>query len=155
MSISKEDYMRDWRKRNKDKVRGYSQKFRQNHPKEWNEFQRKCSKKRRGILRTKILALLGGQCANPYDLHDKSFTDIRCLQVDHLNREAKHREKKNGQATDGSEMYLRTILKEIQLGSKDYQLLCANCNWIKRFENKENGGYRKVYIRESPQSTCE
>jgi len=27
-----------------------------------------------------------------------------------------------------------------------YQLLCANCNWIKRFENKEWGGAPKRHI---------
>lgn len=25
----------------------------------------------------------------------------------------------------------------LSVTSKDYQLLCANCNWIKRYENKE------------------
>ena len=29
---------------------------------------------------------------------------------------------------------------------KKYQLLCANCNWIKRFENKEWGGAPKKYL---------
>jgi len=37
--------------------------------------------------------------------------------------------------------YYRFILNEIKAGSKDYQLLCANCNWIKKFEEKE--GYSK------------
>lgn len=26
---------------------------------------------------------------------------------------------------------------------KEYQLLCANCNWIKRFEKKEHNGVTK------------
>lgn len=35
--------------------------------------------------RMKIIELLGGQCANLYFLHDKPFTDVRCLQIDHIN----------------------------------------------------------------------
>ena len=30
------------------------------------------------------------------------------------------------------------ILKKIKSGSKEYQLLCCNCNQIKKIENKED-----------------
>ena len=29
------------------------------------------------------------------------------------------------------------MLKKVIDGSKDYQVLCANCNWIKKVDNKE------------------
>jgi hypothetical protein len=110
------------------------------HPEEWKKIQRRSGKKRRDILRKEIIQLLGEKCSNPYNLNHGDFlVDSRCLQIDHVNRESKHREKKNGHATSGNEAYLRFILKEIKSGSKDYQLLCANCNWIKRVENREDG----------------
>jgi hypothetical protein len=89
-------------------------------------------------IRMEIILLLGGQCANPYGLHDKSFTDIRCLQIDHINGDgAKERMKIVGPYRKCCSQYYVHILRQIKLGSKDYQLLCANCNWIKRWENKE------------------
>jgi hypothetical protein len=36
-----------------------------------------------------------------------------------------------------NEKEYRAILREIKAGSKDYQLLCANCNWIKKYEKGE------------------
>ena len=36
------------------------------------------------------------------------------------------------------------IYRDIVLGNLNgYQALCANCNWIKRHENNENGDYQK------------
>lgn len=112
----------------------YSQTFRKNHPTQWRKIQRITGKKRRSLLRAEILHLLGDKCCHC------GFSDTRALQIDHINREAKHREKKNGHATSGSEMYLRYVLSQIKVGSKDYQCLCANCNWIKRHDNGEDGG---------------
>lgn len=113
-----------------------AKKWRIENREHWNIMQKGWSKKRREKLRLEIIKLLGGQCANPYGLHNESFTDFRCLQVDHINRKAKHREEFG---TTGSEMYLRFVIQQLKAGSKDYQLLCANCNWIKRYENKEYG----------------
>ena len=33
--------------------------------------------------------------------------------------------------------YYKHILRGILADSKEYQLLCANCNWIKRYEKRE------------------
>ena len=129
------DYYKEHKNETKEQRNISSKKWQQNHPEQFKIIQRNCSKNRRKKIRKKIIELLGGQCVNTYGLHDKPFSDVRCLQIDHLNRKAKHR----GQATGGSEMYLRYVLEQIQSGSKDYQLLCANCNWIKRWENKEDG----------------
>lgn len=90
--------------------------------------QEKLSKMRgRRKIRAKIIQLLGGQCANPYGLHDKPFTDIQCLQIDHVN---------GGGNKERSSLsvwkYYKKVLLEIQNGSKDYQCLCANCNFKKR-----------------------
>ena len=73
-------------------------------------------------LRIRVLDYLGGKC-------DKcGFSDSRALQVDHVNgRGAAERRK-----TDAYSIYLAVLR-----GKPGYQLLCANCNWIKRVENNE------------------
>ena len=35
------------------------------------------------------------------------------------------------------------ILKSIRAKPENYQLLCANCNWIKRYENDEIHKYHE------------
>ena len=61
-----------------------------------------------------------------------SFSDIRALQVDHVNgggmAEVRNSKFRN------PERYAKHIAKN----PKNYQLLCANCNWIKKYENKEH-----------------
>jgi hypothetical protein len=82
------------------------------------------------ILREQIIQLLGGKCIRC------GFLDVRALQIDHVygnGREHLH------QIGSNPWRIYSGILKEIQAGSKDYQLLCANCNWIKRVENQEAG----------------
>jgi hypothetical protein len=83
-----------------------------------------------------IFNLLGNKCINPYNLpHPDWCNDPRCLQIDHINGGGcKHLKRLHG---DRGKLY-REILKEIKVGSKDYQLLCANCNWLKRYKDKEN-----------------
>lgn len=72
-----------------------------------------------------VLSLLGGKCVRC------GFADLRALQIDHKNGNG-HREAK----TIGHYGIRNKIL---QGDINDYQLLCANCNWIKRYENLELG----------------
>lgn len=78
--------------------------------------------KRRYQFRIRIINLLGGKCVKC------GFSDWRGLQIDHVRGGGtKHRKRcKNESAYN----------KEIEAGitSGDYQLLCANCNQIKRYE---------------------
>lgn len=85
--------------------------------------------KRKKDRRGKILSYFGGVCKRC------GFSDYRALQIDHVNEEG-HREVK---AIGNYAIYKRLTVR-IENGEdiKDYQLLCANCNWIKRFENNEN-----------------
>jgi len=68
---------------------------------------------------------LGGSCAQC------GFTDIRALQIDHKNGDGSAQRREIG----GLHRMYRDILKN----PVPYQLLCANCNWIKRYENGEAG----------------
>jgi hypothetical protein len=78
----------------------------------------------RGRIKKAIHALLGGKCSRC------GFDDERALQIDHIN---------GGGAKDVAQKgsYQRRVLQSIMDGEKKFQLLCANCNWIKRFEKKE------------------
>ena len=72
--------------------------------------------------------MLGGyKCFNPYNLdHPDWCNNPECLQIDHVN---------GGGIKD---RYSGTALfKHVLENPKDYQILCANCNWIKRYRNKE------------------
>jgi hypothetical protein len=94
----------------------------------------KLSTKRNKKIRAEIFALLGGRCSNPKCLVPNGCSDSRCLQIDHIHGGGNKRRKNN----HSNNVYYKRILNEIKAGSKDYQLLCANCNWIKRYENNEN-----------------
>lgn len=43
-------------------------------------------------------------------------------------------------------LYFKQVLKDIQNGSENYQLLCANCNWLKRKMNHEISHHKSNYI---------
>ena len=78
-------------------------------------------------LQNTVIEALGGCC------EVCGFRDKRALQIDHINGggAVQRRAGKN---------WLR-IYREILSSKTDkYQLLCANCNWIKRAERKEYGG---------------
>lgn len=60
--------------------------------------------------------------------------DIRVLQIDHIHGDGAQERKVLG----GSTTLYRKILKMSKPQvRKQYQVLCANCNWIKRVERRE------------------
>lgn len=83
---------------------------------------------RQSRMKKAIIELLGGKCAQC------GFADFRALQIDHRAGQG-HSDIKGG----GTAYYDR-VLKLITAnpGQVVYQLLCANCNWIKRAEQDEN-----------------
>jgi len=78
-------------------------------------------------LRTAVFDILGARCSKC------GFSDIRALQIDHINGGGSKQRKVNG----GRYIY-SLVLRNIEEGKNDYQILCANCNWIKRVINNEN-----------------
>lgn len=81
--------------------------------------------KRRGV----IYDLLGHLC------NRCGFTDKRALQIDHIYGFG----KKSMRRCSNSMQYYLEVQKSVINNEGKYQILCANCNWIKRHENKENG----------------
>lgn len=78
-------------------------------------------------IRQAVIAELGGACVKC------GFSDYRALQFDHVNGDG----FKEGRLQFTS---ISKILKRVERG--ELQLLCANCNWIKRAENNEVGNAR-------------
>jgi hypothetical protein len=77
--------------------------------------------------RQEVFDLLGHKCVRC------GFDDIRALQIDHINGDG----RKEARAERHHISYYDRVIAEIKAGSKKYQILCANCNWIKRHENGE------------------
>ena len=78
--------------------------------------------------RNAVIEFLGGKCIQC------GFSDKRALQIDHINGGGSKERKEKGFNAE----FHKHVLKSLMNGENKYQLLCANCNWIKRFENKEN-----------------
>lgn len=91
--------------------------------------RRKCqalSRRRRvAAQRAEILKLLGGKCKKC------GFDDSRALAIDHINGGGTKERKDIGGG------YYSYVLKKIKSGSLDYQILCCNCNQIKKIEQSE------------------
>jgi len=118
--------------KNKDKINKrmnsyMKETYRPTHKKQILTIQKICLKRIRMKRREQILQLLGNKCIRC------GFLDKRALQIDHIHgRGLREMKEMKGNA---SPQYLKNILKH----PEDYQILCANCNWIKRVENNEVG----------------
>lgn len=86
-------------------------------------------------LREKVFAKLGSHCVKC------GFSDKRALQVDHVYNDGYIDRKKNGWSD--MKIRYRTILADTE---GKYQILCANCNWIKKCEESEQRMREKYAI---------
>jgi len=81
----------------------------------------------RQVRRKEMIDILGGHCVKC------GIDDIRVLQIDHINgggiKEIRHHSQ---------EWLYKRVIKSFQKGENKYQLLCANCNWIKKWEKNEH-----------------
>ena len=124
-----------WHYEHKDKVKIIMRKYYLTH----KESIKKRSRERTLKIRNEIIRLLGGKCSNSHCPIPSNKMDIRALQIDHIHGGGNKHRKKSGNYND-------KILKEIKNGTKEYQILCAYCNWIKRYENNEFYICKKTYI---------
>ena len=104
-----------WRKNNREKVNGYQ-------------------KKKLAKIRQEVIIFLGGKCVKC------GFNDWRALQIDHKKGGGlQHRKNYKGQ--DLYYIFYKEVMKD---KTGKYQLLCANCNWIKKYERNENSGHSPI-----------
>jgi hypothetical protein len=118
VSKYKNEYLKVWRKKNPDKYRA---------------IKRRVNQKRRKF----IIDFLGGKCVNHLINYGTECYDIRVLQIDHKEGDGNTERRKYKNKVDYLMMSIkRDILAGVDV-KKRYQVLCANCNWIKFYENEE------------------
>jgi len=134
----KSEYQRKYREVHREHLCDISKKWRLKNRESYLKKQRDYShtpEKREKVrneylkLKTQVYNILGNKCANPKCAVPGGMTDIRALQIDHIN---------GGGVLEHAAIHIRGIYRKIINGSKDYQLLCASCNWIKRAEKGES-----------------
>jgi hypothetical protein len=119
------DAQRRWRERHPDKVREQKRLYYIRHRQRLRAIRNPGNLARAQRLRQHVLAAFGGCCQRC------GFADPRALQVDHINGGG----GKDRRRFRNTESYLRAILENRDA----FQLLCANCNWIKKYERGEHG----------------
>jgi hypothetical protein len=118
---------RNYRNRHPDRLRQTYARYRAKHREE--------RRLARAQERLDVMTVLGTKCARC------GFDDPRALQFDHVNGGGlRHRRSVAGTT------YTATIYALVRAGSPEIQLLCANCNTIKKVENCE--------IRNGRESVC-
>lgn len=134
----KSAYMREWRKRNLGKARDISRVASAKNRSENLALVREQARSHNERYRAKIRDFFGGKCVRC------GFDDIRALQMDHIKGDGwKERKHQGGRGQSLNQRY-REIMDNPDAAREKYQLLCANCNSIKRMENKE---YRNGHTR--------
>jgi hypothetical protein len=110
-----------WAKNNKERVRAIALKCYYKNRETTTERRHRWAKQ----LRIKVLESLGNKCVRC------GISDPRVLQIDHINGGGRKEAEKTGRNLT----YFNKVIKNEH---KEYQLLCSNCNWIKKYEKNEN-----------------
>lgn len=111
-----------WRKRNPECAKEVSDAYEASRPGRYADIRRRYTAR----LRDAIFKKYGDKCVKC------GFSDRRALQIDHIAGGGTY--ERRVLFKNGCNSYWAHILKDV---SGKYQLLCANCNSIKRHENKE------------------
>jgi hypothetical protein len=116
----RDEWNRKWRLKNKAKV--YAASKRANH--KW--YYR---------LKDKIFAKYGNKCGRC------GVEDKRILCIDHVHGGGRREQEILRQ---NRTKFLKAVLED--RGGR-YQILCHNCNWIKRFEKEESAIFHDAVIK--------
>lgn len=133
------EYHRLWCKLNRQRAQEINKKGSDKWRLEKHEDYLYSKRRNRENIRQKIRDFFGNKCGRCGN------SDFRVLQVDHINGDGyKYRTKKSGgifgkyySTSTGLWSVWKLIRTDPEKAKKERQLLCANCNWIKRYENKE------------------
>jgi len=115
--------VRRYEKRNPDKKKAWARKTYLNRSAEERQKQADQNLNAARAMRQMLLKAMGGKCVRC------GFDDWRALQADHIHGGG----GKERAVVTNRNAYYKTILAN----PDKYQLLCANCNWIKRYEKEE------------------
>lgn len=126
------NYHQLYYKKNKKKIDDYTKKWQKDNIERTREINRRAVSKITRRLRLSVLTKLDLKC-NKCGI----FEPIYVLQIDHIYGGGNQEIKKLG----GSNKYYKYLDDlSIQELKENYQILCANCNLIKRHENHESKG---------------
>jgi hypothetical protein len=125
-SCKRKDYMRQYNQRyhaaNRTRLIDASRRWKQKNRSRANELNAESALRQK----RRCFALYGSRC------NRCGFEDERALQIDHINGPGDDR----GSIYRGGQKLYAAILRGDR-ARDNHQLLCANCNWIKRYENEE------------------
>lgn len=110
----------------KKEHKNWLKKYKNKHPEKLRETSRKYAFR----LRSEVIEKYGGKCVGC------GFSDLRALQIDHVDGGGTQERKKMS-----NKMLLHKLKREPI--NKKYQILCANCNAIKRITNGENQVFKR------------
>lgn len=110
-------------KKNRIRIIQNAKRYADNHREKVRNYRRNYLRQ----YRINVIEHLGGCCIKC------GFHDPRALQIDHVMGDGIHEQRRLG--TFNSYLHWKEVLKD---KTGKYQLLCANCNWIKRAENEEH-----------------
>lgn len=122
--VIKRNYQREYYYRNLDLVREKGREYYYTKVKGIKKYKNEWRKNNR----LKLIALLGNKCIKC------GFSDIRALQLDHINNDG-HIDRKKFKCVQNYYFY---YCKHEEMARKNLQVLCANCNWIRRYECKKH-----------------
>lgn len=134
----------EWRNKNPEKHKAWNRKYYQKNAVKIREYAKEYGRRYWREKEKKLIEILGGfRCVcngttwRCWHQGKCNITDERILQKDHING--------NGYMhnhTQFKRAHQRTMLKYYisnpKIAKKELQVLCANCNWIKRVELKED-----------------
>jgi hypothetical protein len=124
-------YQRMWRENNRDYQRN---RYRLN-PEKYKDkkYHLKHNNNSKKKYRIELLKILGNKCIRC------GFSDIRALQFDHINDDG-YLDKQN---MKHAHSIIAFYYKNPEIAKQRLQILCANCNWIKRYEVKKHNQYNR------------
>lgn len=122
--MPKENAQTRWRAKNPEKTREMYRRNARIYSK--SEKGHEARVRARNKRRAYIIEFFGGKCVHC------GFDDPRALQMDHING-------RNGADKIGNvDMRYKFLKENAKEARATYQMLCANCNFIKREVNKEH-----------------
>ena len=130
-------------RRNRDKCKADSKKYRLEHSDRIREYRKVYDKsphyrelRRRYVrkLHDKVIDKLGGKCCTC------GIVDKRVLQINHIKGGGTKEYHKGGAV----QLYIDILAG--RRTTEDLNILCANCNWIARWERMEKEEQNRVIL---------
>lgn len=128
--FNEKEYAKEYRKNHRDKARDSSRRWRRDNKERDNEL----GVRERNRLKLDVFkhySVDGIKCCKC------GFDDIRALTIDHINNNgAEERRKLFGHRMYAGTTFYRWLRKN-DYPDNGYQVLCFNCNWIKKTEHQK------------------